>query len=162
MRIRPARPSDLSGIAAIYEHYVAGTHATFDTVPPPQDHWEQWLASAGPGDHRLVAEGGDGLYGYAYSTRYRVRPAYDRTREVSVYLSPGSLGRGVGRALYDDLLPLLDADDVHVVLAGVALPNEASRALHRSFGFAPVGVMREVGRKLDRWIDVEWWQRTLR
>jgi phosphinothricin acetyltransferase len=47
------------------------------------------------------------------------------------------------------------------VVAAVALPNPASLALHRACGFEEVGVMREVGRKFDRWIDVLWLEKSL-
>ena len=79
------------------------------------------------------------MVGYAYSSSYRPRPAYARTREVSVYLDASARGRGVGRALYDDLLGRLRADGVHQVLAVIALPNDASEALHRACGFERVG-----------------------
>ena len=50
---------------------------------------------------------------------------------------------------------------MHLVVAAVALPNPASLALHRACGFTEVGTMREVGRKMGRWIDVTWLQRAL-
>lgn len=161
MEIRAARQSDLTAVAGIYAHYVAESHATFDTTVPGPERWTTWLAAAGPGHRRLVAVHDGEVLGYAYSSTYRSRAAYDATREVSVYVAPGARGRGVGRTLYAELLALLEADGIHTVLAAVALPNGASATLHRALGFEPVGVMREVGRKLDRWVDVEWWQRAL-
>lgn len=168
MRVRPAVPGDLQAIKAIYDHQVAHGIATFDLTAPPIDYWEARLASTEPGDHLLVAEapGGEAgaestVAGYAYSSAYRPRPAYHLTRETSVYVDPAAHGRGVGRALYDELLRLLREDGMRTVLAVVALPNPGSRALHRASGFEPLGVMREVGRKFDVWIDTEWWQRSL-
>jgi phosphinothricin acetyltransferase len=158
--VRPATATDLPGIKAIYDHQVAHGIATFDVEPPPLDYWRARLTSTEPGDHLLVAEEGT-VVGYAYSSAYRPRPAYRLTRETSVYVDPPAHGRGVGRALYDELLHLLRADGVHTALAVVALPNPGSRALHRACGFEPVGVLREVGRKFDTWIDTEWWQRSL-
>ena len=79
------------------------------------------------------------MVGYAYSSSYRPRPAYARTREVSVYLDDSARGQGLGRQLYDELLGRLRADGVHQVLAVIALPNDASEALHRACGFARVG-----------------------
>ncbi len=61
--------------------------------------------------------------------------------------------------MYGDLLDRLVADGIHLAVAGIALPNPASVALHRAFGFEDVGVMREVGRKFDRWLDVLWLQK---
>lgn len=101
------------------------------------------------------------MVGYAYSSSYRPRPAYARTREVSVYLDAAARGQGHGRALYDDLLGRLVGDDVHQVLAVIALPNDGSEALHRACGFSRLGVLPEVGRKFDRWIDTAIWGRTL-
>ena len=162
MQIRPAHDSDLDAVKAVYDHEVRTSVATFDLEPPPRAYWEARLTSVEPGDHLLVADAGDGsVLGFAYSSSYRPRPAYAHTRETSVYLAADARGRGIGRALYDDLLARLRADDVHAVVALVALPNDASLALHHACGFEEVGVMREVGRKLGRWVDTAWLQLTL-
>lgn len=160
--VRPATSDDLPAIQAIYDEQVAHGISTFDVEPPPLAYWEQRLASTEVGDHLLVAADEQGVLGYAYSSAYRPRPAYRRTRETSIYLHPSAQGRGLGRSLYDALLPRMRADGIRTALAVVALPNPASQGLHRACGFERVGVMREVGRKFDRWIDTEWWQRTLR
>jgi L-amino acid N-acyltransferase YncA len=157
MATREATEQDLAVIKAIYDHQVRHGIATFDLVPPPVETWAERLASTRPGDHLLVAEREGEVLGYAYSSTYRPRPAYDRTRETSVYLAPESAGRGLGRALYDDLLARLRADGMHVALGVVALPNPASEALHRACGFQRVGVLPEVGNKFDRWIDTAFW-----
>lgn len=93
------------------------------------------------------------------SSAYRPRPAYRPTREVSVYLAEAARGRGLGRALYDELLARLAADGVHTALALVATPNPASEALHRACGFRHIGTMTEVGYKFGRWIDTAWYEK---
>lgn len=159
--VRPATDGDLDAVAAIYAREVREGHATFDTEPPPRERWEHKLASTHPGDHFLVAVVDDAVLGFAYSGPFRDRGAYDRTREVTVYLDPAATGRGLGRLLYDDLLARMRAAGVRTALACIALPNDASEGLHRACGFERQGVLREVGRKFDRWIDVVWWQRML-
>jgi phosphinothricin acetyltransferase len=154
--VRPASGADLPALAAIYDHEVASGHATFDTEPQGVAPFEGKVA--GP-DHLLVGVRDDEVLGYAYSAPFRTRPAYAATREVSVYLHPDGRGQGLGRLLYDDLLGRLDADGMHRVLAGIALPNPASEALHRACGFRRIGVFTEVGRKFDRWIDVAFYER---
>ena len=161
MDIRRTHPADLPAVAEIYGREAREGHATFDLEPRPMALWEERLAAAGPGEHFLVAEHDGVVIGYATSTPFRPKPAYLHTRESTVYVAPGNQGRGTGRALYDDLLGRLVDDGVHLVVAAVALPNPASLALHRACGFDEVGTMREVGRKLDRWIDVTWLQRVL-
>ena len=105
----------------------------------------------------VVTEDGD-VRGYAESSVFRDRPAYDHTREVSVYLGLDARQQGFGRRLYDQLLDLLRADGIHVALAVIAQPNPASEALHKACGFEPVGVLREVGWKFGGWVDTAWWQ----
>lgn len=158
LTIHVATANDLEGIAAIYDREVRDGTATFDTEPPSREAWLAKIESPEPGDFFLVAVEDSRVLGYAYSTAYRTRPAYRHTRETSVYVAPEGAGRGVGRALYDALLPQLHTAGVHTALAGIALPNLASVGLHESVGFTSVGVMREVGFKFDRWIDVGWWQ----
>jgi L-amino acid N-acyltransferase YncA len=158
MAIRPATEDDLPAIKAIYDHQVRHGIATFDLEPPPLEVWRRRLESTEAGDHVLVADVDGRVLGYAYSSSYRPRPAYRWTRETSVYLAEDATGRGLGRELYDVLLPLLRADGMRTAVALVALPNPASEALHRACGFRSVGVLHEVGHKLGRWIDTEWFE----
>lgn len=161
MLVRPATEADLATIAGLYEHEVRAGYATFDLEARSLSAWRDRLASTERGDHLLVAEVDGGVCGYASSSAYRPKAGYRHTRETTIYLAPEAQGQGVGRQMYDDLLGRLVADGVHLALAGIALPNPASLALHRATGFEQVGVMREVGRKQDRWIDVLWLQRLL-
>jgi len=160
--IRPAVRDDLSDIAAIYNHEIVNSTATFDLEPPTFAYWEARLASPHPGDHLLVAVDEDeDVVGYAYSWSYRPRPAYNLTRETSIYLDPSVRGQGIGRRLYPALLDTMAEAGVHTAVALVALPNPASVALHQACGFEHVGTMREVGFKFGQWVDVEWYQRML-
>ena len=158
--VRPATAVDLEGAAAIYDEQVRTGISTFDLEPPPVSYWEHHLESDEPGDHFLVADVGDEIIGFAYSSTYRPRPGYRLTRETSVYLSEGARGQGLGRRMYDELLERVRGDGIHVALALVALPNPASIALHEACGFEHLGTMREVGRKFDRWLDTAWFQKT--
>jgi phosphinothricin acetyltransferase len=158
MQIREATRADLPAVAAIHAREAREGHATFDLDGRPMEVWEEMLAGDG---HFLVAEHDGEVVGYASSGTFRPRPAYRHTRESTVYVARGHQGLGTGRALYDALLALLADDGVHLVVAAVALPNEASLALHHACGFEDVGTMREVGRKHGRWIDVAWLHKVL-
>jgi phosphinothricin acetyltransferase len=160
--IRPGRESDLPDLVAIYNHYVLHTPITFDLEPYTLDTRRPWLAQFFAGDprHRLfVAEHDGRVIGWADSHQFRAKAAYDPSVESSVYLDPAVHGRGLGARLYQTLFDALVGHDVHLIMAGITLPNDASIALHRRFGFQSCGVMREVGRKHGRYWDVEWLQR---
>ncbi|MDF1605529.1 GNAT family N-acetyltransferase [Nocardioides sp. YIM 152315] len=159
--VRTALPDDIVDIAAIYDDEVQHGISTFATEPPGPDYWHERLSSTHPGDHVLAAERDGVVIGYAYSSSYRPRAAYRHTRETSIYLAAGARGSGIGRALYDELLSRLRAGGVRTVVAVVALPNPGSQALHRACGFERAGVLHDVGRKFDRWIDTELWERRL-
>jgi phosphinothricin acetyltransferase len=161
--VRPARESDLVSIDEIYNHYVLHTPITFDVEPLTPVERRAWFAHFGArGRYRLlVAEEGGGVVGYAASRRFKERPAYETSVETSVYVAPGLGARGIGSALYGVLLEALGEEDVHRAVAGVTLPNPASLALHARFGFQPVGVFDEVGRKFGRFWSVQWLERAL-
>ena len=164
LQIRLAIPSDLPDLVRIYNHYVASSHATFDTKPFTIEGRQDWLEGfAAVGPYRLlVAEGPFGIAGYASSTRFRPKPAYHTSVETTVYLDSEYTGRGLGSRLYGALLELLDDEPrVHRAYGGVALPNPASAALHERLGFRLVGTFQEVGYKFDRFWDVSWYERIL-
>ncbi|MFF0794911.1 GNAT family N-acetyltransferase [Streptomyces spiralis] len=162
-RIRPGAEDDLEELTRIYNHYVTGTPITFDTEPFTVDQRRPWLqAHPDSGPHRLlVAEEGGKLLGYATSSAFRPKQAYATSVETSVYVAPEHVGRGVGSLLYTALFGLLEHEDLHMALAGITLPNEASRRLHERFGFRPVGVYEQVGRKFGSFWDVAWFQKPL-
>ena len=121
----------------------------------------QRIADYGASHAWLVADIDGAVVGYAYGSPHRTRAAYASSCDVAVYVDPGHARRGIGRALYAVLLPLLGRKGCHAAFAGIALPNEASVGLHEAMGFTPVGIYREVGWKLGAWRDVGWWQRLL-
>lgn len=161
--IRAATLDDLPALTDVYNHYVINTTITFDLHPFTPDQRRAWFDDhSTAGRHRLlVAADGSGLLGYATTSRWRPKRAYDTTVESSVYCRPDAVGRGIGTALYTALFQSLEAEDVHAIVAGIALPNPASVSFHERFGFRPVGIFQAVGRKFDRYWDVAWFQRPL-
>lgn len=162
MTVRPAVPGDLPALTEIYNHYVLHTAITFDLRPFAPEERRAWFEEHAPtGRHRLlIAVDGDGAcVGYATTSRWRPKAAYDTTVEASVYCRPDAVGRGCGSKLYAALFDAIRSEDVHRIVAGVSLPNAASVKLHERFGFTRVGVFREVGRKFDRFWDVAWYER---
>ena len=161
--VRTARDADLPAITEIYNHYVRHTPITFDVDPVTPEQRRPWFAEhASHGRHRLVvAEEAGEVLGYASTSRFRPKAAYDTTVESSVYCHPAAVGRGIGTLLYGTLFEMIAKEDIHQLVAGVTQPNAASVALHTRTGFQFVGVFASVGRKFDRYWDVAWFQRAL-
>ena len=159
--MRDATPGDAGRCALIYGPYVRGTAVSFETEPPSADEVSRRIAAAQREHAWLVLEDDGDVVGYAYAGPFMSRAAYRWAATVSVYLDGGSHRSGGGRALYAALLDRLAERGIRTVLAGVALPNEASEALHRALGFEPAGTYRRVGWKLGRWHDVTWYQKDL-
>ena len=158
--VRPATPDDAAAIAAIYRPYVERGTVSFELKAPTENVMRQRMAASDGKYPWLVAtavEGGE-LLGYAYASAFRDRPAYRYTIETTVYLLEGTAGRGNGRQLYDALIDTVRAQGFTHAIGVIALPNDHSIRLHESIGFKRAGVMREVGYKDGRWIDVGFWQ----
>ena len=161
--IRPGREADLPALTDIYNHYVINTPITFDLFPFTVEQRREWfLEHADNGRHRLlVAEEGGAVVGYATTSRFRVKAAYDTTVESSIYCRADRVRRGIGTALYRELFDVLKNEDINRIVAGITLPNAASTALHESCGFKNVGALSSVGRKFDTYWDVAWFERPL-
>lgn len=159
--IRAAAAGDSAAIAAIYNHYVAKTVITFEEEPVAAREMARRIEDAGSASLPwLVAEREGQVVGYAYATPWRARSAYRFSVEVTVYVDPECPRLGIGRRLYEALLPTLKTRGIHAAFGVIALPNDASVALHERFGFEKVAHLREVGYKFDRWIDVGYWELT--
>jgi L-amino acid N-acyltransferase YncA len=155
--VRPATPHDGAAIAAIYAPYVEASIVTFEEIPPTAAAMTERLAAAPI--PWVIAEREQQVIGYATVSAWKPRSAYRFAVEFGVYVAPAAQRSGAGSALYRDLLARCAAAGIHTVLAGIALPNDASVAMHERLGFAHVGTLREVGFKFARRIDVGYWQR---
>ncbi|GHA39947.1 phosphinothricin N-acetyltransferase [Streptomyces tauricus] len=165
VQVRPGVATDLGTLTDIYNHYVRETPITFDTAVFTPEERRPWLLShPEDGPHRLmVAVDADSqrILGYATSSAFRPKPAYETSVEVTVYLAPGAGGRGVGTLLYSALFDALKGEDIHRAYAGIVQPNEASVRLHERFGFRYLGTYREAGRKFGRYWDVARYEKEL-
>ncbi|MGI9270799.1 MAG: GNAT family N-acetyltransferase [Woeseiaceae bacterium] len=162
--IRAGEAGDLERLVDIYNYYVVNTHVTFHTdafTARQRQGWLDQFTETGP--HRLlVAEVDGNVIGYASSTAFKSRAAYQTSVETSVYLDSTFIGQRIGRILYSALLDaLIDEPSVHRAYGGVALPNDASVELHVALGFEQVATFHEVGLKFDRYWDVSWFEKDL-
>jgi L-amino acid N-acyltransferase YncA len=152
--IQPARISDLNAITEIYNEAIRTTTATFDTEPKTEDEQRVWFDSHGPQYPILLAESNGVVVGWASLSKWSDRCAYSGTAEVSLYVKQEFRGRGFGRKLMEAIVSEGNRVGFHTVIGRIAEGNDISVHLAESFGFRHIGVMKEVGRKFGRVLDV--------
>jgi phosphinothricin acetyltransferase len=160
-RLRLATEDDAAQIQAIYAPIVRDTPISFELEPPSVDEMRQRIARTVPRFPWVVCVREATVLGYAYASAHRERAAYQWSVDASVYIHEAARGKGIGRALYTALFPLVARQGFFNVYAGITLPNPASVGLHEAMGFRPVGIYRAVGYKLGAWHDVGWWDLSL-
>jgi phosphinothricin acetyltransferase len=157
--MRDIEPEDAAHVCRIYNHYVQNTTITFEEEPVSVEQMrtrtEEIHALGLPW---IVCCEADAVIGYAYASKWKARSAYRHSVESTVYVEKDRVGRGVGSALYAELLSRLRQTPVHAVVGGIALPNEASIRLHERLGFRKIAHFAQIGFKFGRWIDVGYWQ----
>lgn len=160
-RIRFAQLSDVPTLLHIYAPYVTDSVVTFEYDVPSQEEFERRMMEIQQEYPYLICEIDGLIVGYAYAHRHMERAAYGWNAELSIYLDEAFYGRGIGRALYTVLLKILHLQNIVNVYSCITLPNEASMALHASFGFERIGVYPHTGYKMGKWLDVIWLQKQL-
>ena len=157
-QIRLAEEADLEQFAEIVNHYIETTAINFHDRPQSEDDWEATWQVLHERYPFIVADKDGVLGGIAYASPWKLRGAYDWTCEVTVYVRAGHERQGIGRALSARMLEILQAQGYRAVVAVIALPNDASVALHESLGYEHAGTLRNLGFKLGAWRDVSFWQ----
>lgn len=160
MQIRDANVSDAENIAAIYNDAVRNTTAIWNEVVVDTENRAKWLTDRqGMGYPVIVAIADDGaVVGYASFGDWRAFDGYRHTVEHSVYVDKNQRGTGIGKALMIALIERARAAGKHVMVAGIEAGNVTSIKLHNRLGFVQVGLMKEVGTKFGRWLDLAFLQ----
>jgi L-amino acid N-acyltransferase YncA len=159
--IRPVTSSDAESICKIYNYYVLYSHYNFEEEAVTVADMQNRIATNTKKFPWLVYESQGEIVGYAYASEWKSRCSYRYSAETSVYMQYGQEGKGIGSVLYRALLEELSKLEVHAVIGGIAQPNESSIALHEKLGFEKIAHFKEVGYKLNRWIDVGYWEKIM-
>jgi phosphinothricin acetyltransferase len=159
LQVRPATEDDLAEVCKIVNYFIEKSFLNFRTEPQSVDEWRtEWKRLHAQFPWLVAVD--DDVVGVAYAAPWNARAAYEWTVEATVYVAPSRQRRGVGDALYTELLDRLPREGFHSAVAVIALPNEPSVRLHERHGFVQVGHLVEAGYKMGAWHDVGFWQRT--
>jgi phosphinothricin acetyltransferase len=159
--VRSVKKEDASAICSIYNHYVRETAITFEEVPVSINEMEGRIRTINADYPWFVFDDGVYITGFAYVSKWKERSAYRFSAEITVYIKEGHEGKGIGTELYNHLIEAARKKNIHALVAGIALPNERSIALHEKFGFTKIAQFNEIGFKQDKWIDVGYWELVL-
>lgn len=156
--IRKVQIEDAQQLLEIYNYYVEHSIVTFDIEPLSLKTFKEKMIRINKEYPFIVFEEDHKILGYAYGSRWRPKPAYNKTVESTVYVKHDEHGKQIGTKLYKELLQQLKQQKFHIVLGGLTLPNDASVNLHEKFGFELVAQFNQVGYKFNSWHDVGFWQ----
>jgi len=152
--IRDAEIKDLRKINDIYNEAIINTVATFDTEPRSIEEQNVWFENHDDKYPIIVADLDGEIVGWSALSKYSTRCAYSNTSEISLYVKENFRNKGIGKKLIKAIIEKGDSAGLHVVLARIADGNKHSMYLHESVGFVHVGVLKEVGSKFGKILDV--------
>jgi len=156
--IRPATSAHAAQICDTYNHYVLRTTITFEEQPVSTEDMKRRMDEVQRALPWLVWEEEGKIRGFCYADKWKVRFAYRYSVESMLYLQPEFVSKGFGSRLHTALLASLRERGMHSTVAGIAVPNQASVALHEKFAFQKIAHFKEIAWKFGRWIDVGYWQ----
>ncbi len=159
--VRLAGAPDAAALLDLYAYYVEHTSVTFETSAPSCEAFSARIHNIMEEYPFIVLEKDARIVAYAYAHRFHERAAYGWNAELSVYTAVSEKGRGAGSALYGALIRMLQLQNIQNIYAVIAMPNEASVALHHKFGFEQIGEYRKTAYKLGKWHDAAIMERSI-
>ena len=156
--IRYVRKEDAEQLVNIYNYYIENTTITFETEKIDTAEMENRIKKKVLDNPWIVYEEGNKILGYAYVGEFNSKEAYNKTREVTIYVEKDEVGKNIGTKLMRALIEKCKEYEFHLLISIITVPNMKSEVLHERFNFEKVGVIKEAGFKMDKWLDVSYWQ----
>ena len=157
----PIREEDIPFCREIYNYYIRETTVTFEEQELTAEQFARRVRRISAGYPYLVAREGERVLGYAYLDLYSERSAYRFTADLSIYLDKSCRARGIGRLLWAAVEKEAESRGFRQVISLVTGENAGSRAFHERCGFVHRGRLEAVGCKFGRWLDVDFYQKTV-
>ncbi len=154
--------NDVQEILNIYNYYIKNTIITFEEIEISLEVMKSRVNQIAEKFRYLVYKENNVVLGYAYISYWKERSAYRYSVESTIYLNNNCVGKGIGTKLYSELINQVKKSELHSVIGGISLPNDASIKLHEKLGFNYLGKFSEVGYKFNNWIDVGYWELILK
>ncbi|MDY0780353.1 N-acetyltransferase family protein [Tenacibaculum sp. IB213877] len=160
--IRKVTPKDAKAITDIYNYYVRTSVATLEENEVSEKYFTDQINEVTQKFPWFVYEVNNEIIGFANASAWKTRSGYKKSVQLTIYLSPNTTSKGIGSLLYESVINELQKLDVHILMGGISLPNDASVRLHEKFGFVKSAHFKEIGYKFNNWVDVGYWQLVLK
>ncbi len=152
--VRPVEERDIGALTALYNYYIENTTFTLELEPLSEATFGERVRGIAERFVYLVFEEDGQVLGYAYLNEFNSRGGYRFTADLSLYVSPSARGRGIGRALYEEIERRARAMGLCNIISLITSENEASLAFHERMGFARVAKIDGIANKFDRWLGL--------
>ncbi|MCB9252336.1 MAG: N-acetyltransferase [Flavobacteriales bacterium] len=157
--VRNAELEDLPFIMEIYNHSILKTTSVYSYEPHTPERIQEWYKNKLDNNFPVLVSVEDNtITGFASFGSFRNWPAYKYTVEHSVHIHPEHRRKGEAGALMKSLISLAKKSGYHSIIGGIDASNEGSILFHKKLGFKEVGLIKEVGYKFDRWLDLAFYQ----
>lgn len=151
----------LSEIQNIYNYYVKNTTITFNTELLTLDETREMVMNDDPRYKSYLLRNADTGLGYVLLTQYKKRQAYNKTAEVSIYLKPDCMGKGIGRIALEFIENIAKSQGFHSLIAIICTENERSEKLFSKNAYRKTAHFEEIGYKFDRFLDIAGYQKII-
>lgn len=156
--IRYVNIEDAEQLVNIYNYYIKNTVITFETECIDVTDMKNRIKKKVIDNPWIVYEENNKILGYAYVGEFNSKEAFNKTREVTIYVDKDELGKGIGSKLMYELIERCKEYKFHLLISIITVPNAGSEVLHQKFKFKRVGVLNDAGFKMNKWLDVAYWQ----
>jgi len=163
-QLKPCTEKQLPEILDIFNEAILNSTALYDYKPRTMEIMIAWYADKQQGNYPVIGafDQNDSLLGFMSYGMFRVRPAYKYTVEHSVYVRSDMRGRGIGKMLLREIIKKAEEQGYHVLIGVIDASNSVSMKLHENAGFALSGIMKQIGYKFGKWLDVAFYQLILK
>jgi L-amino acid N-acyltransferase len=161
--IRKAELEDVPAITEIYNDVVLNTTAVYAYQPFTLENRQAWFEDKMNHDFPVfVAEDDSKVIGFSTYGSFRAAPAYVHSVENTVHVHPEFRGQGVGQLLMPPMIKAAKEQNMHTMVAGIDASNTGSIRFHEAFGFERAALLKGVGYKFNRWLDLVFMQLMLK
>lgn len=160
--LKPMQESDLPFVKEIYDYYTLNTTFVYFLDPITIQELQAFIPIGNERYRSFIVNSDEGIpCGFCYFSKFRPRPAFNISVEITLYLKPECTGRGYGQQIMDAIEPLISNAGFKNIMALVAGENKASIRLFERNGYVCNANLPGVAEKFGRRLPLMMFQKVL-